>query len=112
MVLTPDNLIFGTDIGIYFRVMSGTPVTTQTNTVNGIGILVEGRGDLGRTPTLSQTDLLVSHKISVGEGKSVQFEFNMMNLFNQKTATFIFDRYNREEWSDTSGMDLSGEDLI
>ena len=102
---------FGTDIGLFFRVMSGTPITTQVNTQNGIGILVEGRGDMGRTPVLNQTDLLISHKISVGEGKKVQFEFNFENLFNQKTATFVFDRYNREEWYDTSGMYLGEQDL-
>ncbi|MEJ2110156.1 MAG: TonB-dependent receptor, partial [Acidobacteriota bacterium] len=86
---------FGTDVGVYFRVMSGTPVSTVMTTAYWIPALPEGRGDLGRTPVLSQTDLLLSHSINVGEGRKVDFEFNFANLFNQKTATFIFDRYNR-----------------
>lgn len=102
---------FGTDIGLFFRVMSGTPVTTQVWTNHRIPMFVEGRGDKGRTPVFSQTDLLLAHKINVGEGKKVQFEFNFENLFNQKTATFLFDRYNREELYRTAGIRVGNEDL-
>lgn len=102
---------FGTEIGGFFRVMSGTPVTTQVVTINDIPFYVEGRGDYGRTPVLSQTDLLVAHEIKMGEVKKLRFEFNMVNLFNQKTSMFTFDRYNREEHSDSAGIDLSGTDL-
>jgi hypothetical protein len=102
---------FGTDIGLYFRAMSGTPVTTQVVTINDIPVYVEGRGDNGRTPIFSQTDLLVAHEIKVGENQRLRFEFNFDNLFNQKTGTFIFDRYNREEHSDSAGIDLSNTDL-
>jgi len=34
-----------------------------------------------------------------------------MNLFNQKTSLFTFDRYNYEEISDAVGLDLSSVDL-
>ena len=102
---------FGTQIGGFFRVMSGTPVTTQVVTVNDIPFYVEGRGDYGRTPVFTQTDLLVAHEFKVGEGKSLRVEFNMSNLFNQKTSMFTFDRYNREEHSDSAGIDLHNTDL-
>lgn len=102
---------FGTEIGGFFRAMSGTPVTTQVNTVNGIPMYVEGRGDLGRTPFFNQTDLVVAHEIKMGESKRLRFEFNMINLFNQKTSMFTFDRFNREEHSDSVGIDTFGMDL-
>ncbi len=102
---------FGTDIGVYFRVMSGTPVTTQVVSNSPIPIYVEGRGDLGRTPVFSQTDLLLAHEIKVGENQKLRFEFNFANLFNQKTSVFIFDRYNREERYTSAGIDLYGLDL-
>lgn len=102
---------FGTEVGGFFRVMSGTPVTTQVVTINDIPFYVDGRGDHGRTPVVSQTDLLVAHEIKMGEVKKLRFEFNMINLFNQKTSMFTFDRYNREEHSDSAGIDLSGTDL-
>jgi len=102
---------FGTDVGAFFRAMSGTPVTTQVNTVNGIPVYVEGRGDMGRTPFFNQTDLVVGHTFKLAEKKDLRFEMNMINLFNQKTAQYVFDRYNREEHSDTTGIDLVDVDL-
>jgi hypothetical protein len=102
---------FGTDVGAFFRMMSGTPVTTQVVSVNSIPVYVEGRGDWGRTPFFNQTDLVVGHTFKVAEKKDLRFEMNMINLFNQKTAQFVFDRYNREEHSDTTGVDLVNVDL-
>ena len=50
---------FGTQIGGNFYAGSGTPLTTYVNTLNGIEVFVEGRGDMGRTDMLNYTDLLV-----------------------------------------------------
>lgn len=105
------NFKFGTEVGAFYRLSSGTPVTTQVDSINQIPIYVEGRGNLGRTPVFSQTDLMVAHEFKFGEVKKLRFEFNMMNLFNQKTSMFTFDRYNQEELSDTVGIDLSAVDL-
>jgi len=102
---------FGTEVGAFFRAMSGTPVTTQVGTVNQIPMYVEGRGDYGRTPVVNQTDLMVAHEVKMGEVKKLRFEFNMLNLFNQKTSMFTFDRYNREEHLDSVGIDTFGMDL-
>jgi hypothetical protein len=102
---------FGTELGTFFRVMSGTPVTTQVWTINGIAAYVEGRGDAGRTPVFSQTDLMVAHNISLSESKSLRFEFNLDNLFNQKTSMFAFQNYNKEERGSSSEIDLSDVDL-
>jgi hypothetical protein len=102
---------FGTEVGGFFRAMSGTPVTTQVVTINDIPFYVNGRGDLGRTPVFSQTDLMVAHEFKMGEVKRLRFEFNLENLFNQKTGMFTFDRLNREEHSDSAGIDLSEVDL-
>jgi hypothetical protein len=102
---------WGTEVGGFYRLSSGTPVTTQVQTVNGIPIYVNGRGDMGRTPVFNQTDLMVAHTFKVGEAKSLRFEVNMINLFNQKTSMFTFDRYTREENADATGMNLSGTDL-
>jgi hypothetical protein len=96
----------GTEIGTFFRASSGTPVTTQVDSINQIPVYVEGRGDLGRTPKFTQTDLLVAHEIKFGEVKRLRLEFNIVNLFDQKTNLFNFDRYNQEELSDSIGMCL------
>jgi hypothetical protein len=99
---------FGTEIGAFFRASSGTPVTTQVQTIN-MGMYVNGRGDLGRTPMFNQTDLVVAHQFKLGksEVKKLRFEFNMINLFNQKTNMYTMDRYNQEELAASIGIDLT-----
>ena len=95
---------FGTSIGAFFRAMSGTPITTQVSTLNSIPFYVNGRGDAGRTPFFNQTDLVVGHSFKLGESRALKFEMNMINLFNQKTGLFTFDRYIREEHDDSTGL--------
>jgi hypothetical protein len=45
-----------------------------------------GRGSDGRTPVYSQTDLLLQHEFHVAGPRRLQLSFNVLNLFNQKTA--------------------------
>lgn len=85
----------GSDVGALFYGGSGTPLTTLANTINGTQTFVNGRGDLGRTPFLTQTDLVAGHEFKVGEGKKIRFEFNLQNLFNQKTARSRWTQLNR-----------------
>ena len=101
---------FGTEIGGFFYGGSGTPVTTGYQTLNQIEVFANGRGDLGRTPIFTQTDLLVSHEFKMGEHKALRLEMNMVNLFNQKTARHIYPSINRER-NQSAGIDLSGVDL-
>ncbi len=74
---------------------------------------MNGRGDMGRTPALTRTDLLVSHELGVMGGKRVRFELNVINLFNQKTATHIFNSLNKGAGlaRADSAIDLSHTDL-
>ena len=83
------------DIGLFFYGGSGTPLTTNVVTSNSIGVFVNGRGDMGRTPWLTQTDLMVGHEFKLGETKRIRFEFNALNVFNQKTARNRFFTLNR-----------------
>jgi hypothetical protein len=73
----------GTTLGTFFYAGSGTPVSTYMVTGNRTNVFVNGRGDMGRTPFLTQTDLLVSHSFKMG-GKSLRAELNMLNVFNQR----------------------------
>ena len=58
-------------------------------------MLVEGRGSLGRTDALTQTDLLVSHEFGLAGAKRLRLEFNGLNIFNQKQVRHVFDTVNR-----------------
>ena len=107
------RLPFGTQVGGFVYAGSGTPMSTVVNTTNTIPVLVNGRGDMGRTPFLTRTDLLVSHDLRVGGPKRVRLELNVLNLFNQKTATHIFNSLNKGAGlaRADSAIDLSGVDL-
>ena len=89
------NIARNTQIGAFVYAGSGTPVTTYVNTVHQTELFVEGRGDYGRTPFYSKTDLLVSHELPMAGNKRMRIELNVLNLFNQKTARHIFNHLNR-----------------
>jgi hypothetical protein len=107
------DLPFGTQIGAFFYGASGTPISTYVNTVNQIPVFAEGRGDMGRTPVVTRTDLLLTHELTLAASKRLRFEFNVINLFNQKTTRHIFNSLNKGAGAarGSSAIDLSGTDL-
>jgi hypothetical protein len=104
---------FGTQIGAFFYAASGTPITTYVNTTNQIPVMVNGRGDMGRTPFLNRTDLLLTHELALAGTKRLRLEMNVLNVFNQKTARHIFNSLNKGAGSarQASAIDLSHTDL-
>jgi hypothetical protein len=100
---------FGTQIGAFFYGGSGTPLTTYVNTINSTEVFVEGRGDIGRTPALTRTDLLLSHELALAGARRLRFELIVLNLFNQKTTRHIYNNLNRTRTS--AEIDLHGTDL-
>ena len=99
-----------TQVGAFFYGASGTPVSTTVSSLNGIPLFVEGRGSFGRTPMLTQTDLLVSHDLKFGGSKRMRLEANVINVFNQKTARHVFDSLNRPRRA-SSAINLADTDL-
>jgi hypothetical protein len=57
--------------------------------------MVNGRKDMGRTPVLTQTDLLVSHEVKSRGANRVRLELQVLNVFNQQTGRHIFNYLNR-----------------
>jgi hypothetical protein len=107
---------FGTNVGLNFYGGSGTPISQIVQTTSNVPVFVEGRGNLGRTDALTQTDLLVSHELRLGGGdKRLRFEFNGLNIFNQRQARHVFDTVNRIGANGrrlvSSAIDLTRTDL-
>jgi hypothetical protein len=73
-----------TDFSIAQFVASGTPLSSTVNFI--VPVFFNGRGDLGRTPTVTQTDLLVSHTINLSERVKAKFSANIINLLNQASV--------------------------
>ncbi|HKP69327.1 MAG TPA: carboxypeptidase regulatory-like domain-containing protein [Pyrinomonadaceae bacterium] len=79
---TTDFLLFG-------FVQSGTPLTS-TIIVNGIDtVVLNKRGDMGRTPTMAQFDVGVRHRFRFGQDNRFTLvgEMDVINVFNQAAAT-------------------------
>jgi hypothetical protein len=99
---------FGSQIGVNQYVGSGTPLTTEVRTLHTL-VYPEGRGDMGRTPMLAQTNFLVSHEIRTRGTNRLRFEFNVLNVFNQKTVRHKFVGLSRNRSS--AAMNLSNVNL-
>ncbi len=76
-----------TDLSYFFTALQGTPQTTFV-TVAATSIPLEKRGNLGRTPAFTQTDLALTHRYRIGR-YSMAFDFNVLNAFNQNTVTSL-----------------------
>jgi hypothetical protein len=98
----------GTEIGVNQYVGSGTPLTSELRTLQTL-VFPEGRGNMGRTPMLATTDLLVAHELRMRGDQRVRFEINVLNLFNQKTVQHRFTLYNRNR--SASAVNLGNVDL-
>ena len=105
----------GTQFGAFVYGSSGTPLTTYVFTLRPSQVMVNGRGDMGRTPALIRTDLLAAHTVTLSQSQRLRFELNVINLFNLKTATHVFNYLNRGAGvlgaRPSSAIDLSNIDL-
>lgn len=82
-----------TSIGLSQLAYSGTPLSSEITFI--VPVFYNGRGDLGRTPFYTQTDIMLSHGFRIGGGKRLVAEAYVFNLFDQDTATNYTTRYNR-----------------
>ena len=87
----------GTSMGVNQYVASGLPVSREIGIFAGNNLPVNYLGRLsdGRTPTYSQTDLLVQHSFRFAGTRSLQVSFNVLNLFNQDTSVGKFSTYHK-----------------
>ncbi len=85
------NKANSTDVSFFFQAQQGTPQTTFIG-VGATSIPLSKRGDLGRTPVFTQTDLSLTHNYRFGnDGRyRLSFDFNVLNVFNQNTVTGLF----------------------
>jgi len=87
---------WGTSIGLEGFLEAGSPLQSQLSW-RGFPVFFNGRGDLGRTPTYSQTDLAVQHDVKLLKGHKVNVHVNVINLFDQKNVINV----NNTPWRDS-----------
>ena len=86
-----------TEISAFQTVTSGTPQTTSIYGQSSVTPQIfYPRGDLGRTPTFSQTDLNITHRYKFGRDSrfTMAFDLNIGNLWDQDTVTAIYPTMN------------------
>ena len=83
---------FGTTVGANYYLASGTPVSREARFFppSNYPVIYQGRLSDGRTPTFSQTDAYLQHELKLGGEKRIILSLNVINLFDQKIATFKF----------------------
>lgn len=74
-----------TTVSAFTTIQSGTPLTTVYSLYSLPTSILNGRGDLGRTETFTETDLLVSYRYKFGKNDNYSFEpfVVFLNLFNE-----------------------------
>ncbi|HEX8458990.1 MAG TPA: VIT domain-containing protein [Pyrinomonadaceae bacterium] len=77
-----------TEFGAYTTAQSGTPATTRYLLAGVAAGILHGRGDLGRTARLTETDLALRHKYRFGNGErfTVVFDLDVLNAFNENNV--------------------------
>ncbi|HYE13111.1 MAG TPA: TonB-dependent receptor [Pyrinomonadaceae bacterium] len=94
-----------TEFSAFTTAQSGTPLTTRFTFQSYDSIILDRRGDLGRTEAFTQTDFAIRHKVRFGESERFMFVFDLdiLNLFNEDNVLGVFDNI--------SGFNFSGEEI-
>ncbi len=85
------------EFSFFQTITSGTPMTTSIYGASTVTpqIFIK-RGDLGRSPTYSQTDFSITHRYKFGTDNryTMAFDLNVLNLWDQATVTGIYPTMN------------------
>jgi outer membrane receptor protein involved in Fe transport len=101
------RLPWGSSVGLYQLLESGTPQQTQMSE-KGIPFYPFGRNNLGRTPTFYRTDLLIQHDVRLFGDHRVNVGLNVENLFDHDIVTRNFTTQFRDTFNVTDQAFFSG----
>jgi hypothetical protein len=101
------RLPWNTIVGYNQRVASGIPMSEEFQITGGYPFFPNGRGNLGRTPVFSQSDLSLIQDFRLG-GQALQFQVTVLNLFDQDTVT----RVDNTRFAGTSTLPLDTNDFF
>ncbi len=102
---------FGTSIGVNQYFASGTPVSRENDVNPGLPFFPEGRGSMGRTPSLTQTDLYFEHDFKLGDRLGLELSVNVLNLLDEDTPRVIWNNQDTEDLPLTEDEFFAGFDV-
>lgn len=86
-----------TELSAFQTVASGTPMTTSIYGQSSVTPQIfYHRGDLGRSPTFTQTDFNLTHRYRFGRDDrfTMAVDLNFLNLWDQDTVTAVYPTMN------------------
>jgi len=106
------DLPWGTLVGVNAMAESGTPLSDIIKErSDGINFFPYGRGNLGRTPTVTQVDLLLQQQVPLpGHRVRVVLGANVINLFDQMAVSSISTTPYRDAFSLSNTQFFAGFD--
>lgn len=72
---------WGTVVGVEQKWFEGTPISEEIS-FGGVPFFPNGRGNLGRTPSITETNLEISHPFKIG-GYELELAATVLNLFDE-----------------------------
>ena len=108
------NKAHSTEISGFQTVSSGTPMTTSIYGQSSVTPQIfYHRGDLGRSPMFTQTDLNLTHRYRFGRDNkfTIAGDLNVTNVLDQKTVLGVYPTMNTTAGRPSdAGMGLSSRD--
>jgi len=103
-----DSKKSSTDLSFFTVAQSGTPRTSFVRIMN-VFIVESKRGNLGRAPTFTQTDLNLSHQYKFGSDNkfALVFDVNVINAFNQD-AVLAFNQNKSSTYLNLTQQQITG----
>jgi hypothetical protein len=101
---------FGFSVGLNQYIGTGTPISTIGGIPTGNLFYPYGRGDLGDTPTLTQTDLTLWQTFNFGRF-DLSLGLTVLNLFDEDTATRVYSLRQLQDIEVTDEDFLTGFDF-
>ena len=98
---------FDLTMGLNQRIASGIPMSEEAATPGGIPFFPYGRGNMGRTDTLFDTDLSLFQDIRLA-GRTVQLGVTVLNLFDRDSVT----RLDNTRMFGTNTIDVTQEQFF
>ncbi len=99
------SIPFGLNVGVNQYIGSGTLISTKGSILGG-DFYPYGRGDLGETPWITQTDLSLFYTLTLGRGLNFTVGLTVLNLFDEDTPT--------RKWPhvQTQNLGVTNEDFL
>lgn len=95
-----------TTISLFTTAQSGTPLTSTVE-IFANEVILNGRGDLGRTPVFTRSDIALSHRYRFGRDNryAMVFNINVNNVLNENNVLDVY------RLTTDLGVDIAPEDI-